>query len=160
MIHHLFESNLKSEKNKHKANKIRKLLKNGKQPHIEIVGEFESEEKAYALEKKLIAVWGRADLGLGPLTNMTNGGEGASGKIFTEEYRRKLSEAAKKVKPSQETRDKISAAFKGKKQSPEQIAKRVASKKGYKHSEETKQKLRDARKRRLSSDSADDCSHS
>jgi hypothetical protein len=150
MIHHLFESNLKGERNKHKANKIRKLLKKGMKPHIEIISEFEDEDSAYALEIDLIKKWGRTDLGLGPLTNMTDGGEGARGKIFTPEYRRKLSEAAKKVKPSEETKAKISARFLGTTQSADHVAKRIASKAGYKHSEATKQKIREARQRRTS----------
>jgi hypothetical protein len=41
----------------------------------------ESENFAIDLEKDLIKKIGRKDLGLGPLTNMTDGGDGMSGSI-------------------------------------------------------------------------------
>ena len=49
-------------------------------------------------EKYWIKRIGRNDLNLGPLVNMTDGGEGTEGsiRIFNEEHRKKLSEAAKK----------------------------------------------------------------
>jgi len=43
-------------------------------------------------EIEAIAVYGRIDLGTGCLANLTNGGEGAIGLIFSEEHKRKLSE--------------------------------------------------------------------
>lgn len=42
---------------------------------VEIVAEFDTREEAESLEKLLIAKYGRKDLGLGPLTNRTDGGE-------------------------------------------------------------------------------------
>jgi hypothetical protein len=58
-----------------------------------------SDVGALALERRLIAWWGRKDLGTGILLNRTNGGEGASGRIY---------------KPTEETNRKISAALTGK----------------------------------------------
>ena len=46
-----------------------------------------SEEDSFWLEEHLIKTIGRRDLGTGPLVNMTNGGEGASGYKHTEEYK-------------------------------------------------------------------------
>ena len=58
---------------------------------------------ALALERRYIRWYGRIDLGTGILRNMTDGGDGASGMII-----------------SQETRNKISKANTGKKRTPEQ----------------------------------------
>ena len=54
-----------------------------------------TEEEAFKHEKYMIAVFGRIDLGTGILHNRTDGGEGASGNIHTEETRRKISEKNK-----------------------------------------------------------------
>lgn len=50
-----------------------------------------SELDALWSENMNIIGWGRADLGEGPLVNWTDGGEGNSGYIFSEETKRKIS---------------------------------------------------------------------
>jgi hypothetical protein len=50
-----------------------------------------TEEESFKHEKYMIAVFGRKDNGTGILRNMTDGGDGPSGLIFTEEHRKKLS---------------------------------------------------------------------
>lgn len=72
-----------------------------------------TEEEAFKHEKYMIAVFGRKNNGTGILRNLTDGGEGSSGYV-----------------PTQETRDKISLANKGK----------TPWNKGVPRSEETKQK--------------------
>jgi hypothetical protein len=52
-----------------------------------------SEQTAFVFEEKLILFYGRKDLGTGLLRNMTNGGEGVSGWIPDEEWRKKKSES-------------------------------------------------------------------
>ena len=120
-----------------------------------------TEEEAFKHEIYMIAVFGRIDLGTGILHNMTNGGEGGSGRVLSEETRRKLSDAnrgknhpnygkttsletkakmsASKKNMSDETRAKYSAAnagenhpFYGKTHSPETRAKYSAARKGRK----------------------------
>jgi hypothetical protein len=54
-----------------------------------IVGEYNTEEDSYKHEIKLIAHYGRADLGLGALINGTNGGRGTPGQIFLKKLRYK-----------------------------------------------------------------------
>jgi hypothetical protein len=51
-----------------------------------------TEEEAFKHEKYMIAVFGRKDLGTGILHNKTNGGDGSSGWIASEETRRRMSE--------------------------------------------------------------------
>jgi hypothetical protein len=57
-----------------------------------LIFERSSEQEAFKTETELINNWGRKDLDLGVLQNHTNGGEGASGYIFTEKQRQKLSQ--------------------------------------------------------------------
>jgi hypothetical protein len=56
-----------------------------------------TEEEAFRHEVYMISVFGRKDLGTGILHNRTNGGEGSSGLVHTEETRKKMSEARKKM---------------------------------------------------------------
>lgn len=46
---------------------------------VEIVSDFDDEVRAFDLERELISIHGRRDIGTGTLVNMTNGGEGMSG---------------------------------------------------------------------------------
>jgi hypothetical protein len=61
-----------------------------------------TEASAFKHEIYMINVFGRKDLGTGILHNRTNGGDGCSGQIIGEEYRRKLSEANKKYATEEE----------------------------------------------------------
>ena len=72
---------------------------------IVIVAENLTEDSAFDLEKKLIAEFGRKDLGTGILRNITDGGEGAAGAKFG--------------KPSDETIEKVRKALTGRKASTE-----------------------------------------
>jgi group I intron endonuclease len=104
-----------------------------------------------------------------PEYNIAKGGQGGSflksektkrkiseahkGIKFSEEHCKRLSEAhiGKKTQPcSEETKRKIGEAnkvsLKDKRQSEKTIRKRLESKKGYKHSEETKRKIGEANK--------------
>jgi len=59
----------------------------------EIVEDGLTWEAACNKEKELIKHYGRRDLGLGTLVNMTYGGEGWSGLVRTDEHNKKISEA-------------------------------------------------------------------
>jgi hypothetical protein len=55
--------------------------------HVKILCENMSEMNALLVEKQLIGMFGRSDLGNGPLVNHTDGGEGFSGFIQPPEMR-------------------------------------------------------------------------
>jgi hypothetical protein len=105
-----------------------------------------TEEEAFKHEKYMIAVFGRKDLGTGILHNRTDGGEGSSGCIPSEETKRKLSEANKGHTVSEETKKKISEASKGRTHSEEHKRKLSEAHKGNTLSEEHKRKLSEAHK--------------
>jgi hypothetical protein len=52
-----------------------------------------TEEEAFKHEKYMIAVLGRKDLGTGILRNLTDGGQGSSGAIRSEEWKRNIIKA-------------------------------------------------------------------
>ena len=105
-----------------------------------------TEEEAFKHEIYMIDVFGRIDLDTGILHNRTDGGEGSSGCIPSEETKRKLSEVNKGKIVSEETRKKISETSKGKTLSEEHIKKISEANKGHAVSEETKRKLSEAHK--------------
>lgn len=134
-----------------------------------------TEDVAIQFEIFYIGLYGRRDLGLGTLCNLSDGGEGSSGYIFSEESKRKMSLAkvgkvlsaeAKHnmskahtghigVIHTEDTKRKISIAKLGHKQ-PEDAVRKVAEINkgntyhlGHKHSEEARRKMREAHARRL-----------
>ena len=88
---HLRESEY-SKNNNYKNNKIKKIISCGLKPNVIKFIENLTESLAHELEEKMILEIGRHDLGLGPLANFTNGGEGNSGQIMSEETKQKLRE--------------------------------------------------------------------
>ena len=74
-----------------KARKINKILEAGYQPIPMIKRYGLTEKEAFDLEIKLISVIGRLNKKTGPLTNLTDGGEGNSGAVYTDERKLSLS---------------------------------------------------------------------
>ena len=60
---------------------------------IQIVAHKLFESEAFLLEMKLIQFYGRKDLGTGILRNMTDGGDGSPGRVWTEEAKFVVSKA-------------------------------------------------------------------
>jgi hypothetical protein len=120
-----------------------------------------TEEEAFKHEIYMIAVFGRKDLGTGILHNRTDGGEGISGlvhsneskkrmskahkgKILSEEHKRKIGEINKGKTLSEEHKIKISEANKN----PSEEIRKIISEahKGKVLSGETKRKIKEKRK--------------
>ena len=104
------------------------------QNRIRFVAKNLSEETALRLEKELILLHGRKDLGTGILRNLTNGGEGTSGMRHTAK-----------------SKALIGKGQRGKPKSREAIEKRLATRKannkpvgGWKRSAEANKKLSEA----------------
>lgn len=97
------------------THRLRYMAKNDVYPIIKLIP-CESEELAYLVEEEAINKYGRKDLGMGPLLNLTDGGEGRSAK-HSERTKQKISAAnkgKKRTSPvSDQTRSNISAALKG-----------------------------------------------
>lgn len=134
----------------------------------EIIEDGLSWEDACIKEKQLIELYGRRDMGMGTLVNMTDGGDGLNNpskeirlkmavnigqKIHSEETKRKIGEASRLrmlgSKLSEETKQKLSESHKGIKQSEETKQKRklamVGKNTGPKDIE-TKRKIGEANK--------------
>jgi hypothetical protein len=99
------------------------------------VQEQTSEAAAFAVEKFLIAYYGRLDIGTGCLRNMTGGGENPPKVVWTLEMR-----AAARLRKLGNT------IRRGSKHSAESNQKNREAHKDFRHSAETKKKISDAAK--------------
>lgn len=93
-------------------------------PKVEILFDSLPESMSFLLETKWIKMLGRQNQGLGNLVNLTDGGEGTSGTVLSDESRQKISTSAKArgcsvrgwnkgLKASDETREKLRIAHLG-----------------------------------------------
>ena len=105
-----------------------------------------TEEEAIKHEIYMIDVLGRKHLGTGILRNLTDGGEGCSGRILSEESKRKIGESHKGKNVSEESKRKISIAGIGRTHSEESKRKIGDGNKGRTRSEESKKKMSEAGK--------------
>jgi hypothetical protein len=146
-----------SKQNKHKYFKIKNIINDGYNPEnsiIKIIDNIKEIDSLY-FEKYLIKLIGRHDLNLGPLTNLTFGGDGISGYKFSEDMKEKLSNYGKYFWQTEYgiyLRNKRSIEDKGKKKSEETKEKMNIKRFGRKMSEETKKKISDANKGRKASE--------
>lgn len=87
----IIENDIEPTGNKHKLNTIIKIINNGFEPIRVKLYENITNESACRVEKYLISLIGRNDLHKGPLTNMTDGGEGLIGYKMSEDSKHKNS---------------------------------------------------------------------
>jgi hypothetical protein len=153
----------------HFHNTIRNIWANNTQPIIMKLKENISEIESWNIEKSLIENIGRYDLNKGPLTNMTDGGDGPANRIpwnkgLTSETSEKVKQytikgaITKTGKPVFKRRG-IPLTEETKKKIAETCRKKTLEHnpfKGCKHSEETKQKMRDAWKVRKINESKEE----
>lgn len=97
-------------------NKIREV---GLEPIIKKVLDNLTEEKALSIENNLILTIGRRDKHTGPLVNLTDGGEGMSGIIFSDESRMRMGSSNRGKKIPQERIEKLRLALFGRKHTEE-----------------------------------------
>ena len=156
-------ANIMDRRNKHHKAIQEKLARLGMCVEVKIVGHNLSEDEAFELEKKRIALWRSENC---DLANMTDGGEGTSGykQVRTPEWRAKISAAhrgrdlskmtaasaaAKRGKPhTPEHRAAISAAAKERFKDPVIREKFRLCSVGKIVSEESRKKMSDAAKAR------------
>ena len=62
---------------------------------IDILFDDLTWEEACEKEKEFISLYGRRDLGKGPLVNLTDGGDSIKGYVMTQEHKNKISKANK-----------------------------------------------------------------
>lgn len=142
----------------HRCSKIRKIKEEtDKDPIIKKIKTNLSEDLSFQLEIGLIKLIGRDDLNNGPLVNKTDGGEGFSGyvpteeqieanrirntgenhpnwgKCISEETKKKISEAHMGMQFSEEHLKNLSLSHMGKPQSEETRRKRGESLRGENH---------------------------
>jgi hypothetical protein len=111
-----------------------------------------TEKQAFDHEIDMIKAWGRKDLKTGMLRNMTDGGEGVSGRKISNGTKAKISLAHIGKKHTQETKAKISLIHKGKIISKEHKAKLLLANLRRKVSDETKAKMSLAHKGKILSE--------
>ena len=107
-----------------------------------------TEDEAFKHEQYMISVFGRKDIKTGILHNRTNGGDGASGVIRSEETKQKMSKALKGRIFTEEHRKNIGETSRGRKHTEETRRKMCEKRKGnkpslgMKHSENYKNRLK------------------
>jgi hypothetical protein len=143
---HLDEAKYYTKRKSKKLNKIRKLMSLGMKPIITKVEENVSDAQAIDFECFLIAEM--RDIGI-PLTNMTDGGDGAQGYKHTEEHKKYVTQLFKGRIVSEETKQKM------RKPKSEEGRANIAKARlttTYRPSEETKRKTSEALKGRIITD--------
>lgn len=88
---------LYNNKKTFKYNKIKSLKNNGFEILSIKIYDNLTECESFSEEKRLISIIGRRDLGIGPLTNLTDGGDGRVNIIVSEETKNKLRISGKKL---------------------------------------------------------------
>jgi group I intron endonuclease len=98
----------------YKKRTINKILESGGKVEIDFVDWDLLEEQAFKVEIETIAYYGRKNNNTGCLTNLTDGGEGPTGHIHTEEHKQKISNSMKGIIRTKEHQDNLTKSQIGK----------------------------------------------
>jgi len=129
-----------SRKDKHPfTQRLQKMASENVEPIIEFLCRDVDEEFSLFVEQEAISLYGRKDLKKGSLLNLTDGGEGTSGRVQSEESKKKRSVARLGRTMSEESRKKLSNSRKGK------FTGRIPANKGVPCTEETRKKISEAK---------------
>ena len=118
---------------------------------VEIIIEDISWKEAQEVEVLLISEYGRRDLGLGNLVNLTNGGEGTQGIIVSDKTKQNMSTSATGRKHSEESKEKNRIASSN--VSEETKLKRYLKNKGKKRTFEQAKRISDAKTDKITKNS-------
>ena len=118
---------------------------------VEIIIEDISWKEAQEVEVLLISEYGRRDLGLGNLVNLTNGGEGTQGIIVSDKTKQNMSISATGRKHSEESKEKNRIASAN--VSEETKFKRYLKNKGKKRTFEQAKRISDAKTDKITKNS-------
>jgi len=110
-----------------------------------------TEEEAFKHEIYMIAIFGRKDLGTGILHNRTDGGEGSSGAVRSEDLKKRISKSLKGKPKTKLHNERVSKALKGKDINQDIKTKISKSLKGRKLPADTREKLSQSLKQRWKS---------
>jgi len=99
---HYYRSTAKAHRNK-----IWKGIVSRTEYKVQIIFDNITFDESKEKEKEFISLYGRINLGTGILCNLTDGGDGIIGQVFTQEHRQKISESNKGRKLSDEHRRKL-----------------------------------------------------
>lgn len=124
------------------THRVQKMLRENVSPVVAFIASGIDDELACLVEQEAISKFGRKDLGKGPLLNLTDGGEGTSGRVASAALRANMSKAKAGAKYDG-TNYRLAAL--GRTYTEERNAKVSASLKGHPVSAATREKLRAAR---------------
>jgi hypothetical protein len=116
---------------------------------IVFIQEGLTEQEAFALERYCIALYGRIDLGSGILRNLTDGGEGVSGRIHSETSKQKISASNKRAYESEDLRRRVSESRKGEGNPSWGRKGKASARWGVAHTEAARRKMSRSRERFL-----------
>jgi len=108
-----------------RRNKLWSRIAEKTEHKVQILFDNLTHEEAKQKEIEFIALYGRIDKKLGPLANLTDGGDGTLGAIVSKEKRELFSRVHSGKVTSPEVREKISNTLKSKPRDEEKIAKLV-----------------------------------
>jgi hypothetical protein len=107
---HLVEAKraVRSDANLHKLNRIKAIDREGQQVIVLRISESLSEDSAFVDEENIISAIGRVDIGTGPLTNWSGGGEGVRNVSAATRHKHSVAQKNVRAEYTEEQRIELS----------------------------------------------------